>query len=600
MPCTTFPSSSSDVTVDHVVDLFLDVVIDPLGSVTVSSTGSLMETGPRTLYMAGGSFTNNGTTDISYIITTSAASTITNNDSLRIDKALYNIGTVINNGVIADVDSIGNYGMFINNVGGRVRTELFYSEDSVINNGNIRARDFANVGDFVNNNLLGTINLLNTGYFFNNSGAKSNAAFFGNIGFFENFGASELNITFDFFNGDTVLSSAFFWNDGFVGVGRNWYNFLGDTIDGGFGLFCVAEYTYNSGDMLGSFAICDNTPTLSPIDLDVGNIALSVSACGSPCQMVLSLLIDSITCSGGCDGKIVPRVFGGSFPYTFLWSNGSTADSILNLCEGPLLVTVTDNAGDTLRAGVFFFTPPINLAMSSTDALCGNSNGTATVFATQGNEPYTYVWNDVGNQTTETATGLSPTLYNVTVSDILGCSSVDDVIVGQPSDMTISLNVTPATCPDSANGSIDVTVTGGAPPFNYLWEPGSGSGIKYSNILPGNYTVTITDSNGCTITGAVEVISVDAEDCFDWEIYSGITPNDDQVDDFWIINGLNRYDQVSVVIFNNRGIVVWESDHYKNDWAGKDMNDQPLMEGIYYYVVKRPDQWYKGWIYLTR
>ena len=238
--------------------------------------------------------------------------------------------------------------------------------------------------------------------------------------------------------------------------------------------------------------------------------------------------------------------------------------------------------------------------MSSTDALCGNSNGTATVFATQGNEPYTYVWNDVGNQTTETATGLSPTLYNVTVSDILGCSSVDDVIVGQPSDMTISLNVTPATCPDSANGSIDVTVTGGAPPFNYLWEPGSGSGIKYSNILPGNYTVTITDSNGCTITGAVEVISVDAEDCFDWEIYSGITPNDDQVDDFWIINGLNRYDQVSVVIFNNRGIVVWESDHYKNDWAGKDMNDQPLMEGIYYYVVKRPDQWYKGWIYLTR
>ena len=66
------------------------------------------------------------------------------------------------------------------------------------------------------------------------------------------------------------------------------------------------------------------------------------------------------------------------------------------------------------------------------------------------------------------------------------------------------------------------------------------------------------------------------------------------------INGLEKFDKVSVLIFNNRGIVIWESENYQNDWAGRDMKNQPLMEGIYYYVVTRPDEMYKGWIYLTR
>ena len=603
--CNCIPVTTSNVNVNHSVNLFFDWIIDFPGSITISAGGSLLQGGTRILYMSGGSFTNNGTANISYIITTGVVTTITNNDSLRMDKGLFNLGTVINNGVMADVDSIANYGTFTNNAGGRIRTNLFYSETSVVNNGNIRARDFGNVGNFTNNNFLGTVNYLNTGFFFNNPGAIATAALFGNLGYFENFSSSELNITYDFYNGDTVLSSAFFWNDGFVGVGRNWYNFLGDTIDGNSGQFCVANFTANAGNMLGTFDLCDNTPPVvippAPvIDFNSDTIAPGITYCAAACQMVLSLTIDSITCNGGCDGKIVPRVFGGTFPYSFSWSNGSTADSIFNLCEGPFQVTVTDNAGDTLRAGVFFFTAPINLTMSSTDALCGISNGTATVFATQGNEPYTYVWNDVGNQTTATATGLSPTLYNVTVSDSLGCASVDDVIVGQPGGLAISLNVTPSTCPDSANGSIDATVTGGATPYTYLWQPGAGNGTVYLNRLPGSYTVTVTDSNGCAITGAVELISLDAEDCFDWKIFSGITANGDGVDDTWIIRGLNNYDQVSVMIFSNRGIVVWESENYKNEWDGTDLSGQPLMEGVYYYVVHRPDKWNKGWLFLTR
>lgn len=601
-PCV--PSSADEVIVNHDVSMYTDVLVDNAGSITVAAGGSLQGTS-STLYMTGGSFTNNGTADISYVIAASTATTITNNDSLRMDLGFYNLGTFINNGVVADVDSLANYGTFINNVGARIKTNLFYSEDSCVNNGNMKARVFGNAGDFLNNNFLGTVNQLNTGYFFNNTGASNHAALFGNLGYFENSSYSDLNITFDFYNGDTLLSSAFFWNDGFVGVGRNWFNLLGDTIDGDSGQFCIVNLTINAGVMLGTFDLCDKTPTVvvpgAPvIDANTGTISPGITFCAFTCKMVLSLVVDSISCSDSCDGKIVARIFGGSPPYTFLWENGSTADSIIGLCEGAHLVTVTDNIGDIMQAGIYLLTPAIKLAMTSTDAFCGDSNGTAKVVATAGNEPYTYIWNDFAGQTTQTATGLPPSLYNVKVTDSLGCSSVNGIVVGSPGVLTISLNVTTATCPDSANGSIDATVTGGTLPYKYQWEPGSGSGMIYNNLLPGVYTITVTDSNGCSISTTVEVLASDADNCFDWKIYSGITPNGDGVDDHWIINGLEKFDKVSVLIFNNRGIVVWESENYQNDWAGRDMKNQPLMEGIYYYVVTRPDEIYKGWIYLTR
>ncbi|PCH99217.1 MAG: hypothetical protein COB85_00420 [Bacteroidetes bacterium] len=603
--CACIPASTDQIIVNHVVTLsFFDWIIDAPGSIIVAAGATLKEAvGAKIIYMTGGNFTNNGTTNISYLISVDASTTITNNDSMRMDVALYNVGTVINNGVMADVDTIANYGTFINTVAGRVRATLFYSEDSCVNNGNILARDFGNVGVFENNKLMRNVNLLNTGYFENMPGGISNAVFFGNLGYFENYNSAELNITFDFYNGDTVLSDAFFWNDGFVGVGRHWFNFSGDTIDGDSGQFCVAEYTVNQGTMLGTFDLCDNTPigvTPPIIDINADSIAPGITYCASACKMVLSLTIDSTSCSGSCDGKIVARVFGGSFPYTFLWDNGGATDSILNLCEGAYLVTISDSAGDTLQAGAYLFTPALNLTMSSTNALCGDTNGTATVLAYEGNKPYTYQWNDSGNQTTVTATGLLPGLYNVTVSDVLGCTAFGDITVGQPTDLTISVIITNTTCPDSANGSIEAIVTGGTPPFTYGWEPGFGSGAIYDSIMPGSYTITVTDSNGCIVSATAELNSLNGEECSTWHIFTGISANGDLVDDTWIITGMERFDQVSVVIFSNRGIVVWESERYQNDWDGTDKGGQPLMEGIYYYVVTRPDEKFKGWIYLTR
>ena len=57
---------------------------------------------------------------------------------------------------------------------------------------------------------------------------------------------------------------------------------------------------------------------------------------------------------------------------------------------------------------------------------------------------------------------------------------------------------------------------------------------------------------------------------------------------------------LAVEIFSNRGIVVWSSDDYDNEWEGTDQNGVALMEGVYYYVLSRPDAEIKGWVHITR
>ena len=242
----------------------------------------------------------------------------------------------------------------------------------------------------------------------------------------------------------------------------------------------------------------------------------------------------------------------------------------------------------------------IALTLSSTEAFCNDSAGTATVVVTNGAKPYTYLWNDFLSQTASTAVGLPPGVYSLEMSDNNGCISSETITVGEIPGMSVVLNLTDATCVDNADGSIKAVVAGGTPPYNYQWEPGSGTGALFDNLLTGSYNVTVTDSNGCTNIDTIIISAQDGPECSEWKIFSGLTPNDDGVDDTWKIRGLGKFDKVSVTIISNRGIVVWKSDNYQNDWGGTDQDGMPLMEGIYYCVVSRTGKTFKRWVYISR
>ena len=152
-------------------------------------------------------------------------------------------------------------------------------------------------------------------------------------------------------------------------------------------------------------------------------------------------------------------------------------------------------------------TPSANA--DSTGVSChGLSNGTAFVNVTGGTPPFTYSWNSSPVQTTQTATGLAPGNYTVTVTDTNHCSVSSTTTVTQPDTLTVSTSSTNATCNGGTDGSVAAVASGGTTPYSYLWtNTGSVNPAQatQNNLGAGTYNVTVTDNHGCTATGTATV-----------------------------------------------------------------------------------------------
>ena len=278
-------------------------------------------------------------------------------------------------------------------------------------------------------------------------------------------------------------------------------NLLADLHEGN-GLDC--SDAYESEATAGTYTI--EAKNLAPYTggggLDLILVAITPPACG----VTVTAAVGTNPSCGSNNGSATATATGGTTPYTYAWTpSGGTNATASGLSAGTYTVTVTDNLGCTGTASVTLTaTSSITSTVTSTNILCsGGNTGTATVTATGGTTPYTYLWNP-GGETTQTATGLSIGTYTVTVTDANGCNATNSVTISQPPLLNASTSSTTATCGQN-NGSATVTVTGGTSPYTYLWNPGGGTTATISNISAGTYTVTVFDSNGCNVNAAVTV-----------------------------------------------------------------------------------------------
>ena len=175
-----------------------------------------------------------------------------------------------------------------------------------------------------------------------------------------------------------------------------------------------------------------------------------------------------IECKGDCDISATPTLANGAAPYTYLWYDpaAQTTATATGLCAGTTKVRIIDFNNDTAYANMSITEPlsPMSLIPSSVNPSCDTCmDATATVGVMGGDPPYTYLWDDPAAQTTQTATGLNPGNYMVTVTDGNGCvkSIADTVNVGiqegiaRPMNLKLYPNPTTGEIAISMNEEID-------------------------------------------------------------------------------------------------------------------------------------------------
>ncbi|MBR3945800.1 MAG: HYR domain-containing protein, partial [Bacteroidales bacterium] len=226
----------------------------------------------------------------------------------------------------------------------------------------------------------------------------------------------------------------------------------------------------------------------------------------------------NVACYGQHTGYASVSVTGGTPGYTFIWSTTprQTTQRAINLAAGGYSVTVTDAKGCTSTSAITIAQPSAALTASFatynvTHVACyGEATGSATITVNGGTTPYEYSWNTSPVQTTATASNLVAGNYSVTITDANGCTLTKPVSInGQSSQLVSSFsnaNIHAVNCYGQATGSATVTAVGGTTPYSYLWNTTPAQTTRTAtNLLAGEYEVTVTDNHGCTSVSSVTI-----------------------------------------------------------------------------------------------
>jgi hypothetical protein len=190
-----------------------------------------------------------------------------------------------------------------------------------------------------------------------------------------------------------------------------------------------------------------------------------------------------------------------------VWTPSGTGASLSGLPSGTYTVTVTDANGCAgSGTGSIGNTAGVNAVVGNVvDASCNSSaDGTITINASGGTPPITYTWSDQGFPSALfSRSNLTAGSYTVVVEDAGGCFvNLGPITVDAPDALVVSLaGQTNVTC--TGPGSIDVSVTGGTPPYTYNWGGSNPSTEDLSSVEAGSYQLTVTDANSCSVTGSV-------------------------------------------------------------------------------------------------
>ena len=278
------------------------------------------------------------------------------------------------------------------------------------------------------------------------------------------------------------------------------------------------DLTVTGGTGPYTYAWSNNTTAQDPSNLIAGVYTVTVTDANG-CTATATVTITQpafalvatttqvmIACFGGSTGSVNMTPTGGTAPYTYVWTGGSTAQSAIGVPAGTYTVVVTDANGCTTTISATITQPqaPLSLATTQVNVLCfGNSTGSIDLSPSGGTPGYTYAWSN--NSTIQDPLNLIAGTYTVVVTDANGCIDTTSVIITQPqSGLSLSSTQVNVLCFGNNTGAINLTVAGGTAPYTYAWSNNT-TAQDPSNLIAGVYTVTVTDANGCTATLSITI-----------------------------------------------------------------------------------------------
>ncbi len=220
--------------------------------------------------------------------------------------------------------------------------------------------------------------------------------------------------------------------------------------------------------------------------------------------------IQAATCVGKKDGKIGLSINGGTLPYSYNWSNNATSQDLINTVTGSYSVTVSDQKGcnSILQNLIVGGAQAMSVKKDSlVQPTCFDfSDGKIFFEPKNGQTPYTFKWSN--NTFNPNLFNLKSGTYTITVSDQNACEFYKTYQLLQPNPIKIVLNsIDSITCYGAEDAAIDISVTGGTPPFKFFWNSGQNN-EDLSGVVAGDYKVTALDKNQCATTSEEIVIPV--------------------------------------------------------------------------------------------
>ena len=252
--------------------------------------------------------------------------------------------------------------------------------------------------------------------------------------------------------------------------------------------------------------------TVTIQDANLCTITVPVTIATTAALSINNISQTNTICFGTNTGSVTVQGVGGTLNYQYKIDAGSYgtategSNTFGNLSPGAHTVTILDanNCSTTLVVTITAPASPLSASLVSTvNAACQNvCNGSATATATGGQSPYSYLWSN--NATGASVNNLCAGTYSVIVTDSRGCKDTVDVLINLNPPAAISLTITNVYCNNDHTGTITINHLSGTGPYTYLWSNGQTTQTA-TGLSLGNYSVTVTDGNGCTVSATGEV-----------------------------------------------------------------------------------------------